>query len=140
MTSIDPIADLPQEVRQRLEIFISKVERIGLDSLPMYAARPLGSDHQRAIENAESLANVHRRSEAVATVREKSFAYLERRFADAQLRTSVGGLNWIGTGRVEDRARVAVSLGEAFTAIALWDLLDEDDRDEMLGPWAELAS
>lgn len=139
MSSIDPIGDLPRDVRRRLETFTSKVERVPLDQLPMYAARPLGSDHRRALENAELMANSNGRSEAVAAVRENSYGYLERQFADAQLHTSIAGLNWIGTGRVEDRARVAASLTEAITAIALWDLLDEGDRDEMLGAWAELS-
>ena len=43
------------------------------------------------------------------------------------------------TGSAEDRARIATTLGEAVTALALWDDLDEADRDELLGPWEELA-
>jgi hypothetical protein len=31
------------------------------------------------------------------------------------------------------------SVADAITAIVTWDLLSEDDRDELLGPWARLA-
>ena len=43
-------------------------------------------------------------------------------------------------GTVDDRMKIAASLGEAMTAVAKWDVLDEGDRDELLGPWATLAA
>jgi hypothetical protein len=64
---------------------------------------------------------------------------VERQFSDAPYRPTLGGVNWgPGLGPTEDRVKVARSLGEAVGAVVLWDTLDEPDRAELLGPWANL--
>ena len=32
------------------------------------------------------------------------------------------------------------TLGEAVAALVLWDVLTEEQRDELLGPWAALVA
>jgi len=41
-------------------------------------------------------------------------------------------------GTTDDPVRVMRSIADAIAAIALWDVLDEANRDELLGPWAAL--
>jgi len=43
-----------------------------------------------------------------------------------------------GLGTTDDRVRVLRSLGDAVTALVLWDRLDDADRFELLGQWARL--
>jgi hypothetical protein len=139
VTTTDPLAGLPRDTRRRLDSFTQNVERIGLDQLPMYAARPVDRDHRRTIEQAEAVASENGRAATVDAVRESVLEYVNQRFVDAQFRPTWAGLSWVSAGTVDDRARIAVSLGEAAIAVALWDLLDEGVRDEMLGAWAGLA-
>jgi hypothetical protein len=47
-------------------------------------------------------------------------------------------LQWGSLGATEDRIRVTRSLGEAVTAMVVWEALDEADRVETLGKWARL--
>jgi hypothetical protein len=140
MTTADPIASLPAPIRERLERFSLNVERIDIDQLPMYAARPLGSDHRRTIDDADLVAIESGREDAVGAVRSTALDYVNRKFVQAQFRPTWAGLAWVSAGTVDDRMRIANSLGEAMIAVALWDVLDEADRDEMLGPWASLVA
>ena len=48
-------------------------------------------------------------------------------------------LNWGRPGSVADRANLASSLGEVATALILGNRLTEEDRDELLGAWVDLA-
>jgi len=41
--------------------------------------------------------------------------------------------------RAEDRVRFMASVERVVVALILWDQLDEDDRDELVGPWASLV-
>jgi hypothetical protein len=47
--------------------------------------------------------------------------------------------NWGRPGTVADRANLAASLGEVAIALLLGDRLTEEDRDELLGAWVDLA-
>jgi hypothetical protein len=47
--------------------------------------------------------------------------------------------NWGRPGTIEDRANLAASLGEVALALIVGDAITADDRDELLGAWAELA-
>ena len=43
-------------------------------------------------------------------------------------------------GSVDDRVRIAESLGDAVTALVLDDRLDADVRGELLGLWSRITS
>ena len=140
MTTADPMAALPSTIRERLERFGRHVERIDIDQLPMYAARPLDPGHRRSVDDADLVAIESGRQDAVEAVRQTAVDYVNRRFTEAQFRPTWAGQAWVSAGTVDDRTKIAASLGEAMTAVALWDVLDEGDRDELLGPWATLAA
>ncbi len=140
MTTASPFDRLPSATRKRLETLSRNVDHIGLDQLPMYAPRPLGHDHQRAVDNAERVTIETARQAAVAEARRIAWDYIERRFAEGGYRRGIEGIDWTMTiTSGEDRARLAKSLEEALTAIVLEDALDEADADELLGAWASLT-
>ena len=140
MTTASPFDRLPSATRKRLETLSRNVDHVGLDQLPLYAARPIGNGHQQAVDNAERLTIETARQDAVAEARRIAWDYIERRFAEGGYRPGIGITGWttaITSG--EDRARLAKSFEEALTAIVLEDALDEADSDELLGAWASLA-
>ena len=62
-------------------------------------------------------------STAGSPTRSSGPTWAGRRAGSAQARSTIG-------------SKIAVSLGEAVIAVALWDVLDEGDRAELLGAWA----
>jgi hypothetical protein len=140
MTTAGPFDRLPPSTRKRLETLSRNVDHVGLDQLPMYAARPVGHDHRRAADNAERVTIETARQAIVAEARRIAWDYIERRYSEGGYRVGIGVTGWtpnITSG--EDRAGLAKSFEQALTAIVLEDALDEADVDEMLGAWVSLA-
>ena len=130
---------LPDVARRRLQGFAGRLERIRIEELPMYVVRPIEPGHGEAIERALTAAEANGLARGIEEARGAMIQFVERQFADAQYRPTLGGVNWgLGLGPTEDRVKVARSLGEAVGAVVLWDTLDEPDRAELLGPWANL--
>ena len=76
---------------------------------------------------------------AIDAARSRLEAGIAREYASAMVRVSFVGLNSSpGLGPTDDRVQVMRSIGDAVTAIALWERLDADDRAELLGLWARL--
>ncbi len=135
----DAVNLLPDVARRRLQSFAGRLERIRIEDLPMYVVRPIEPGHGEAIERALTAAAANGLARAIEEARSAMINFVERQFSDALYRPTRGGLNWgIGLGPTEDRIKVARSLGEAVGAVVLWDTLDEPDRAELLGPWANL--
>jgi len=140
MTTARPFDRLPPSTRKRLETLSRNVDHVGLEQLPLYAPRPIGNEHQQAVDNAERVTIETARQAAVGEARRIAWDYVERRFAEGGYRRGIEGIGWTTTiTSGEDRARLAKSFEEALTAIVLEDALDEADVDEMLGAWASLA-
>jgi hypothetical protein len=132
----DAVNRLPDVARRRLQGFAGRLERIRIEDLPMYVVRPTEPGHGEAIERALTVAEASGLGRAVVEARSGLTSYLERVYADAQLRRTA--LEWGGLGTTEERIRITRSLGDAAAAVVLWDTLDEPDRAELLGPWANL--
>jgi hypothetical protein len=132
----DALDRLPPAARARLAQFGSALERVRVDNLPMNAVRSGEPAHRRAVEAAAAVALDSRLAEPIEAARASVLAYINRAYTDQQLRMTM----WDGRGlaRTDDRVRVMRSLGEAVTALVLWDALDESDRAELLGVWANL--
>jgi hypothetical protein len=139
MTTAGPFDRLPPSTRKRLETLSRNVDHVGLDQLPLYAARPIANGHRRAAENAERVMVETARQTIVAEARRIAWDYIERRYAENGYRVGIGVSGWTNLTSGEDRARLAKSFEEALMAIVLEDALDEADMDEMLGAWASLA-
>jgi hypothetical protein len=119
----DPLDRLPAGARTRLDEFTEALERVRVDDLTLYAVRPREPDHRRAVEAARSLV----------------VDYVGRAYATAQFRTSWFGDNSApGLGPTDDRVRVMRSIGDTVSALVAWDSIDESDRVELLGAWADV--
>jgi hypothetical protein len=134
----DPLERLSPAVRSRLERFSAALERIHIDDLPIYAVRPGQPEHRRAVEAAAILATDARLAEAIAAARAAVIEYVARQYAASSIRFNYGGEVVPSLGPTDDRVRVMRSLGDAVSALVLWERLDEADRAELLGPWARL--
>jgi hypothetical protein len=139
MTTASPFDRLPSATRKRLETLSRNVDHVGMDQLPLYAARPIGNGHRRAADNAEVVMVETARQTIVAEARRIAWDYIERRYAENGHRVGIGTTGWTNLASGEDRARLAKSFEEALTAIVLEDALDEADADELVGAWASLT-
>lgn len=135
------IARFPRRIRDRLDAFAGAVDSLPADAMVRYATRPLEVvAHDTARETADRVAGEHGRADAVAALRGLAIDWVDSRLQDPQ-----AGLAWAGSrlqatsSRVGDMALAAQSLTDAFRAVALWEELDEVDRDELLGPWGSLV-
>ncbi len=104
------------------------------------AARPLDEGaHREAVGRAVAAARAEGRESAVSDARRAVDDWVLALFNRSTVQPGWMEANWGRPGTVADRANLAASLGEAVTAVALGDVLREEDRDELLGAWSELA-
>jgi hypothetical protein len=130
---------LPDDARQRLEAFARALERVAVDDLPLYVARPRQPRHRRAVETAELVAIESGLDGLVRSARHAMIEGVMREYASSQIRVSFAGLNPIGGGGpVDERVRVAESIADAVTALVLDERLDAAVRGELLGLWERL--
>ena len=135
----DPLERLPAEARTRLDEFTKALERVRVDDLPLYAVRPREPDHRRAVEAASIAIREAGLDEPLEAARSLVVDYVGRAYATAQFRTSwVGDNSAPGLGPTDDRVRVMRSIGDAVSALVAWDSIDESDRAELLGAWADV--
>jgi hypothetical protein len=136
---LDALDRLPPAARSRLELFGRALERVHVDDLPLYTTRQRQPAHRRAVEAAALRAREAGLDDAIDAARTRLIDHVSHEYAAAQLRVSFVGLNSVpGLGPTDDRVRVMRSIGDAATAIVLWDEIDAADRAELLGLWARL--
>lgn len=134
-------ARFPRRVRDRLERFAQAIDTVPNDNLAIFGTRSLDPEtHDEARATADRVAGEHGWDGGVAALRDVAIDWVGQRMDDPSA--------WVGaTGRradslsmrPDDLGRVGQSLADAFRAVALWDDLDDERRDELLGPWASLV-
>jgi hypothetical protein len=135
------LAKFPRGVRDRLEKFAEAVDSVPNDSVAMFAARSLDiQKHDEARAAADRIASELGWDAGIAALRALAIDWVEQRMDDPSawlgaLAVRADGLSM----RPEDLGRVGQSLADAFRGVALWDDLDEERRDELVGPWASLV-
>jgi len=134
----DPLERLSPSARARLGWFTAGLERIRIDDLPLYAVRVRQPDHRRAVEAAALGARKDGVEPVVEAARRTITEYVGRQHAQGPARYGFEYAAGSAIGRPEDWVRVMRSLGDAVTAVVLWDHLDEWVRFELLGEWARL--
>lgn len=134
----DPLARLPTDARSRLEAFSAGLERVGIDELPLYAARMRQPEHRRALEQAALAARDAGLEAAVEAARAAVTEYIARQHAASGPRLAFQFEAGGPAARPEDLVRVMRSVGDAVVALVLWDRLTDWDRVELLGEWATL--
>ena len=137
----DALARLPADARERLDAFARALDRVPLEDLPLYVARVRQPRHRRAVERAALTAIESGLGEPVAAARHALLEGVMGKLADGQFRVWIGGVQMApNLGSVDDRVRIAESLGDAVTALTLDDRLDAADRGELLGLWERIVS
>jgi hypothetical protein len=134
-------ARFPRRVRDRLEGFGEAIDTVPNDNLALFATRSLDRErHDEARAAADRIASEHGWDRGIAALRDVAIDWVGQRMDDP-----TAWLGAVGTRadslsmRPEDLGRVGQSLADAFRAVALWDDLDDERRDELLGPWASLV-
>jgi hypothetical protein len=131
---------LPADSRDRLEAFTRALDRIDVDDTPLYVARVRQPRHRRAVETAELVAIESGLAATVAEARRVVIEAVIRQMGERQFRVWVGGVSMApNMGPVDERVRIASSLGDAVTALVLGDRLEAHDAEELLGLWARLV-
>jgi hypothetical protein len=134
--TIDELAGLRPDERERLRRFANAFERLDAGSYSMFAAVP----DLAAVDVAQRAALVRipagRRRDAVrAAVKvftdEATVAY-SRRWSLPEMLLLRQSL----PDRAEDRVRFLASVERAVVGLILWDELDDDDLAALLGPWS----
>jgi hypothetical protein len=129
---------LPADIVTRFERFSDRLEREPLEQLIALAARPLDpAAHDEALADAERLARERHREAVLADAYDALDQFVHRQYSGSPMpwTTPLGS-----PGTPVDRVRLVRSLHDAAAALLCWDLLDEGDRDELLGPWQSLAT
>jgi hypothetical protein len=138
-TAGDEFDRLPPDARERLEAFARALERVHVDDLVLHVARRRGGEHRRVVERAALLAREAALEGPIDAARGALVEAVLRELAGAQLRVGVFGINTtLNQGPTDERVRVLRSLGDAVTALVLWERLDAADRSELLGLWDRL--
>jgi len=141
MSAHDPFAALRPDERKRLELFGRAFD--GLDPLlyENYGVGPLDAElleearraAMRAIGTGDS-----RRNAARAAVRE-FVDRADRAIAARHEFPTVLLTGRFSSPRAADRVSLLQSLERAVVAVVVWNELTTDERDVLLGPWANLA-
>jgi hypothetical protein len=133
-------AGLPASAERRLEAFSRRIERIRAENLLALAAHPVdAAAHERARMDAELVAIESGREAGVAEARGRAEQWVVGIFNASNLAPGWYEANWGRGGTVADRAALARALGEAFTAVALADVLPDDAYEELVGAFVNLA-
>jgi hypothetical protein len=123
-----------------LDHFWHRLERLRVEDMLALAAQPLDQRaHAVALDRAWAAAEDARLGDDVVEVRAAIDEWVVSLFNRSTVQPGWMEANWGRPGTVADRANLAASLGEVAIALLLGDRLTEEDRDELLGAWVDLA-
>jgi hypothetical protein len=123
-----------------LDRFWERLERLRVEDMLALAARPLDERvHADAMDRARAAAEDARLGDDIADTTAAIDDWVLSMFNRSTAQPGWLEANWGRPGTVADRANLAASLGEVATALILGDRLTEEDRDELLGAWVDLA-
>jgi len=143
-----PMVDPGRQPRRRgrvrasapLDRFWERLERLRVEDMLALAAQPLDERaHADAVDRARAAAEGTRLGGDVAAAEAAVDGWVLSLFNRSTAQPGWYEANWGRPGSVADRANLAASLGEVATALILGDRLSDEDRDELLGAWVDLA-
>ncbi len=139
--SRDPIARLPGEARGRLDRFADAFQQLDSELYMAFSAASHDPDERlEALDRVQELIGQgSRRAGVLAALGEF------RDFAVRSATEALGGYHSVLLTRTnasspEERLRFLASLELAVVAVILWDEIEPDERDSLLGPWGEMAT
>jgi hypothetical protein len=120
--------------------FWDRLERLRVEDMLARTAQPVDeAAHAAALDRAHEAAARTGLSDALGSATAGVDDWVVRLFNRSTVQPGWMEANWGRPGTVGDRANLAASLGEAATALLLGDQISAEDRDELLGAWADLA-
>jgi hypothetical protein len=123
-----------------LDRFLARLERLRVEDMLALAARPLDERaHAETLDRARAAAEDARLGDEVGDARAAIDGWVVSLFNRSTEQPGWMEANWGRPGTIADRANLAASLGEVATALILGDRLTEEDRDELLAAWVDLA-
>jgi hypothetical protein len=123
-----------------LDQFWERLERLRVEDMLALAAQPLDERaHAAAVDRARAVAEGARLGGDVADAMAAIDGWVVSLFNRSTVQPGWMEANWGRPGTVADRANLASSLGEVATALILGDRITDEDRDELLGAWVDLA-
>ena len=137
----DPIDALPKEVRERLDRFAAAFQGLDTDVYPAFAAASHDPDERReALARVQELIGPGPRRAAVLAALTEFREYAVRSATDALGGFHSALLTRANSSSAEERVRFLASLELAVVTVILWDEIEPDEREDLLGPWSEMAT
>jgi len=132
---------LPAGAGERLERFAAAFEQLDSSVYPAFAAASHDPrERLDALERVQAIIGPgSRRAPILAALGEF------RQFAVQSATSALGGANAVLLTRAnqsspEERLRFLASLELAVVTVILWDEIEPDERETLLGPWSEMAA
>jgi hypothetical protein len=137
----DPIDRLPRAALDRLDRFADAFNLLDSGLYPAFAAASHDPEERiAALDRVQAIIGAGpRRAGVIAVLGEF------REFAVRSATEALGGANAVLLTRTnasspEERLRFLASLELAVVVVLLWDEIDADEREDLLGPWAGMAT
>lgn len=137
----DRITRLPRAARDRLDRFAEAFQQLDSTFYGAFAAASHDPDERlAALDRVQELIGRGARREGVLAALAEFRGFAVRAASEA-----LGGYHSVlltrsNTSSPEERLRFLASLELAVVTVILWDEIEPDERDELLGPWAEMAT
>ncbi len=123
-----------------LEAFWRRLERLRAEDMLALAARPIDEiGHAQVLARVREEAARYGLDGAIDAATRDVDDWVVRLFNRSTAQPGWYEANWGRPGTTKDRANLAASLGEVVTSLMLGDRITAEDRDELLGAWADLA-
>lgn len=139
--SRDPIERMPAAARGRLDRFARAFQELDSSFYGAFAAASHDPDDRlAALDRIQELIGRGARREGILAALTEF-----REFAVRSATEALGGYHSVlltrsNTSSPEERLRFLASLELAVVTVILWDEIEPDERDELLGPWTEMAT
>jgi hypothetical protein len=128
------------EAQRAIEAFWHRVERMRVEDMLALAARPIDENaHAAVMQRAADAADRAGLAQTIEDARRSIDDWVIHIYNASTVQPGWLEANWGRPGSSQDRANLAASLGEVVRALVLGNRISDDDRDELLGAWAELA-
>ncbi|MEO7664745.1 MAG: hypothetical protein ABIV26_06420 [Candidatus Limnocylindrales bacterium] len=134
-TELDPAA------ADRLDRFADAFQLLDASIYPAFAASSLDPAERRvALDRVQDLIGRGPRRDGILDALREF-----REFAVQSATNALGGANAVLQTRsnpssAEERLRFLASLELAVVVVLLWDEIEPEERDDLLGPWLEMAT
>ena len=137
----DAIDTLPRMARDRLDRFAAAFQNLDTDVYTAFSAASMDPEerHEALAHVQELIGRGPRRAGVLAALADF------REYAVWSATNALGGyhsalLTRSNSASAEERVQFLASLELAVVTVILWDEIPPEERDQMLGPWLQMAT